>query len=122
MSVAPETLDTALCEWCTENTEATAKVEYWDDLPLWTVRTYLCSAHCQEVATEFTTVNLYPVTNKPEYNTLESIASPMTTSWTIAELEMAARYGAPYPVCGDLTTKKRIGKSWVGHDPSGEQY
>lgn len=138
MSVAPETLDTIMCEWCPDSTPATAITEYWlSGLREWSTLTNLCKTHANEAATDFTAVNLYPLDNKPEYTTLETIASPMTGEWTIKQLEQAARYGAPYPVCGDLTTKRRnkmmlkmsinaefakTQKSWVGHDPNGEQY
>lgn len=127
MTIAAENLDTIMCDWCAEPTPATAKVKYYDFQPDWVVHTYLCSTHAQEVASDFRKVNLYPLANKPEYTLLETYANPMTGEYTITELETAARYGAPYPVCGDLTTlKSPRGKarfeSWTGHDPSGEQY
>lgn len=120
MSVAPETLDTIMCSWCADSGHnkraiVVAVAECY-------APEFLCSTHCQEIASEHLWVNIYPVTNKPEYTTLETEATPMSGEWTINQLEQAARYGAPYPVCGDLTTRKRVGKSWVGHDPSGEQY
>lgn len=132
MTVSPETLDTALCEWCSNSTVATGIAELMVSEPF----TYLCSTHCQEVASEFREIKIWPVT-KPEYSVLESGAEPMTGEWTIQELELAARYGAPYPVCGDLTAKKRWDRakflervelvippkeSWTGHDPNGTQY
>lgn len=128
------TLDPALCEWCDTNTPATARAsvvtspEYYVDL---------CTQHAGESASEFTHVNLYSLANRSEYTTLETEASAMTGEWSVAQLEMAARYGAPYPVCGDLTAKKRRAKreiklalntyygrsqSWTGHDPDGNQY
>lgn len=109
MTVSPETLDTALCEWCPKNTPATATAEYWlSGISEWSTLTNLCNRHANEAASDFTTVNLYPLANTPQYTLLESGAEPMTGEWTVAELELAARYGAPYPVCGDLTTRKGI--------------
>lgn len=127
MTVTPETLDAPLCEWCTKATYATAQAKYFDARSNWNVQTQLCEPCSQQFASEFTSVTLYPLANKPEYTILESGAEPMTGEWTIAQLELAARYGAPYPVCGDLTTLKShrgtdMFESWTGHDPSGEQY
>lgn len=133
MTVSPETLDAPLCEWCSKRTKATAKVGIYMHEP---VSAYLCHQHSNEVWTEFHNVNIEPLTSPaPEYTILESGAEPMTGEWTIAELELAARYGAPYPVCGDLTAKKRnlpyfkallnaqfAKESWTGHDPNGTQY
>lgn len=126
MSVAPETLDTALCEWCITNTKAYGVVDFPDVVDGITgyIRAwvYLCNTHFQETVSEFRNLTHMPLANKPEYTLLETYANPMTNEYTIKELETVARYGAPYPVCGDLTTLKQIGKSWVGHNPEGEQY
>lgn len=120
-SIFPPVLDTIMCDWCTNSTPATARAHGWNSVDTW--GGYLCTMHSQEVATEFTYVNLHPLTgHKRQYSSLETYANPMTTDYTVGELERAARYGAPYPVCGDLTTRKRIGKSWTGHNPDGEQY
>ena len=106
MTVSPETLDTALCEWCPNSTAATGMVSIYTHEPVFA---RLCKHHSDEVWTEFHNVNIEPLTGLiPEYTHLESGAEAITGEWTVAQLELAARYGAPYPVCGDLTTRKGI--------------
>lgn len=121
MSIHLINLDTIMCEFCSNNTEATARAYCWgNDI---SYGGYLCTLHSQEIASEFTHINLYPLGGyQPEYSALETYANPMTLDYTVEALERAARYGAPYPVCGDLTARKRIGKSWTGHSPDGEQW
>lgn len=128
-------LEPAVCEWCPENTPATARAEL---IQGYAIYANLCTKHAGEAASDFTKVNLYTLDPEPSsaYEALEAIPSEMK-DYTVAQLEAGERYGVPYPVCGDLTARKRgamnrqwsrvaalvAGKiSWTGHDPDGTQY
>lgn len=129
-------LDTAVCEWCPENTPATTRAEL---IQGYAIYANLCAKHAGEAATDFTKVNLYTLDPEPTsaYEVLETIPNPMK-DYTVGQLELGERYGVPYPVCGDLTARKRYpyrqltervkaglatGKiSWTSHDPDGTQY
>lgn len=139
-----ETLDAAVCEWCPENEPATSRVSLMPNIPGLNAFAYLCTKHAGEAASDFTHVNLYTLDPEPTnaYEALEAVPSEMK-NYTVAQLEAGERYGVPYPVCGDLTTRKLIGvkgsaaklklnplyakyvgpnRSWTGHDPDGNQY
>lgn len=118
------TLDAAVCEWCPENTPATTRAEL---IQGYAIYANLCARHANEAASDFTKVNLYTLNPEPSsaYEALEAIPSEMK-DYTVAQLEAGEWYGVPYPVCGDLTAKKRgrwPGRiSWTGHSPDGTQY